>query len=996
MSKFQINWPGRLRAGIPILLTIGLMVLSGMGCSRKALKRSAADVSQWVDPLIGTGAEGHTFPGAVVPWGMMQLSPDTRIHQKDDCAGYHYSDSTILGFSHTHYSGTGEGAGGDILLMPTVGKVRLTAGNPGDPKSGYRSAFSHDREVAEPGYYRVFLKDDGITAELTATRRVGLHRYTFPETDSANIILDLRHGIRDRADSLYLKVVNNRKIVGFRSSVGGLRMYQKLYFAAEFSRPFASWGGEVNGISTRERQIAGRDLKAWFRFSAKRSRMILVKVAISKVGGDGALKNLGEIRGWDFDAVRRKARAAWNRELGKIRVEGGTEAQKRIFYTALYHACIHPSLDMDVDGRYRSTNNHIYRAEDFEDYTNFSLWDTFRALHPLYTIINPEKTRDFLRTFVERYAHSGSLPMMEFSGNEVPSMIGYHSISVLADAWVKGIRDFDVQTALRGMKHLANLPWEKITLYKTFGYVPCDYAVQSVSRTLEYSYEDWCLAQVARDLNPDDYRYYSERGQFYRHLFSKERGFMVPRDSQRRWLPDFDPTALSKHYTQGNAWQYTLFVPQDIPGLIRLMDGDRKFEAYLDAYFTTKIPGRVGWIGQYRHGNEPSHHVAYLYDYAGAPWKTQRRVRQILDTQYATGPEGLAGNDDAGQLSAWYVLSALGFYPVAPGTDYYVIGSPLFDKVTINLENGKRFEIIAENNGPNHFYIQSATLNGKPYSRTFLRQGDILAGGKLVFEMGEHPNRHWGTGKANRPPSTKFRAVPMPEIHVAGKTTQPDGSVSFLNQVTVVMTYPDPAASIRYTTNGQPPKATSPVYGRPLVLSQSADLRARAFRPGWEPSYPAPLRLRKLTLLPACSPENPQPGLTYAVHELWLCKCVADIDRYPAVHSGVAPDFAPRHLKLSQKSGVIYNGLIRAPADGIYTFFLFSDDGSVLFVDGELIVDNDGSHRARERRGRVGLKAGFHTISVRHFQVGGRPRMEVKWAGPGIRKQDIPAGVLFH
>ena len=980
------------------MLAGGMVVLSlfALGCGNNHQHASSPDYTKFVDPLIGTDADGHTFPGAVLPWGMVQLSPDTRINEKDDCAGYHYADSSILGFSHTHYSGTGEGAGGDIMLMPTVGEVQCDAGKANDTKSGYRSTFSHDEEVASPGYYKVFLEDDQITAELTVTRRIGLHRYTFPETNQANIILDLTHGIHDKADSLYLKIVNDRKIVGFRSSVGGLRMYQKLYFAAEFSRPFTTFGIAVDGVLGRERKAGGRDLKAWFRFSARGNATVLVKVAISKVSVDGALKNLSELSGWDFDAVRERAREAWNRELQKIQVDGGTEAQRRIFYTALYHACIHPSLDMDRDRRYRSTNNNIYTAADFEDYTNFSLWDTFRGLHPLQTIISRGKTRDFLRTFVERYVHSGSLPMMEFSGNEVPSMIGYHSLSVIADAWTKGIRDFDVHTALAGMKSLSNLPWEKIKLYKTFGYVPCNYVVQSVSRTLEYSYEDWCLAQVAKDFDRADYQYYSNCGNFYQNLFCAEKGFMTPRDSGRRWLQDFDPQEFSKHFTQGNAWQYTLFVPQDIQGLIRLMGGDKKFEDYLDAYFTADIPGRVGWIGQYRHGNEPSHHVAYLYNYAGAPWKTQQRVREILDTQYANRPDGLAGNDDAGQMSAWYVLSAMGFYSVTPGMDYYVIGSPLFDRVVIRLENGKSFEIMAKNNGPDRPYIQSATLNGMTFSKSFLRHADIMAGGKMVFEMGRQPNRRWGADEADRPTSLEFNSAPMPQISVAGLTIQPDGSVSFQDRCTVAILCDDPEAEIFYTTDGREPDRTSNLYKGKLEIMETATLKARAFRAGREPSYATPLRLKKLDLQPALQIADAQSGLRYESRELWLCKKVADMNRYPVVDSGIVEDFAPQRIKLSQKSGVAYSGYIKISTDGIYTFYSLSDDGSALFIDGELIVDNDGSHRARERSGRVGLKTGFHAIGVKHFQIGGTPRLAVKWQGPGMEKQEIPARALFH
>lgn len=986
-----------MKHSVKILLILLLIVF---GCSKQSNTRKYSpdiDYTKYVNPFIGTDAEGHTFPGALFPFGMVQLSPDTRVKTSKGSSGYHYSDKSIMGFTHTHLSGTGEGSGGDFLFMPTTGKVQLTVGNPSDTKSGYRSAFSHKNEFASPGYYKVLLDDYNIIAELTATKRVGLHKYIFPKSDTANIILDMEHGINDKADSMYLKIVNDRKIFGYRASIGGLRMYQKLYFVAEFSEPFATYGIMVDGKLNRNiSEGTGKSIKAYFQF-LNTDKPVLVKVAISKVGLDGAEKNLSEIRGWDFNAVKNLAKEAWNKELQIIEVEGRDPKLKTIFYTAMYHALIHPSLDMDIDGRYRSTNNEIYTAKDFTDYTNFSLWDTFRGLHPLHTIINPTRARDFVKTFIERYEHSGSLPMFEISGNEVPSMIGYHSLPVIADAYVKGIRDYDIQEAVEGMKELANLPWEKRNLFKTFGFVPYNYAVQSVSRTLEYSFDDWCLAQVVKDIDKDDYKYYSNRGSFYKNLFSKEVNFMRPKDSRFQWLTDFNPIGFSKHFTQANAYQYTTFVPQNVHGLIKLMGGDKKFEAWLDKYFTTEIENKQGLIGQYNHGNEPSHHTAYLYNYTGAAWKTQQRVREILLSQYNDTPDGLSGNDDAGQMSAWFVFSAMGFYSVTPGMDYYVIGSPLFDKVKINLENGKTFEIIAHNNYLEHQYIQSAKLNGKSYTKSYIKHGDIVSGGTVIFEMGDQPNPDWASAVGDRPYSVEFNSVSMPRITVENKQIPPDGIITFKNTCTVSLSCNDKDVKIYYTTNGSEPDASSQHYESKFKVTESMMVKAKAFKKGFYPSYTTPLKFRKLDLLPPVKVANVKKGISYEYREVWLCKKVDDIIRYPLLHRGTLSAIrADLGIKMSEKNGVIYNGYINISKKGTYTFYLDSDDGSVLYIDNILVVNNDGSHRRRERHGIIALGNGYHSITVKHFQVGGKPKLTAQWKGPEINKEKIPASIYFH
>jgi len=709
------------------------------------------DLTRYVNPFIGTGGHGHTFPGAIVPFGMVQLSPDTRLTGWDGCSGYHYSDSAIYGFSHTHLSGTGISDYGDILLLPTVAEHLQAA------------RFQHRNETASPGYYSVKLDDGNILVELTTTARVGLHRYTFPRTEAASIILDLAH--RDKVIDSDLRITGANTLVGWRRSQAWAKD-QIVYFALEFSQPFTSHTGDK--------------LKSYFRFDTRSGAPVMVKVGISAVDIDGALKNLhAELNHWDFDKVRSDAEAAWNAELNKIAVSGGTDAQLTNFYTALYHAMTAPNLFMDVDGRYRGRDFKTHEAKDFANYTVFSLWDTFRAAHPLYTIIDQKRTRDFIKTFLVQYEHGGRLPVWELAANETDTMIGYHAVAVIADAVVKGIDGFDLRRAYEAMKHSAELRHYGLGPYIDHGFISMEDERESVSKVLEYAYDDWCIAQVARRLGESaDYARYLARAQAYKNVFDRASGFMRPR-SNGNWIEPFDPREVTFAFTEANSWQYTFFVPHDIDGLMKLMGGRRQFARKLDQLFAadSRTTGReqadiTGLIGQYAHGNEPSHHIAYLYNYAGQPWKTQARVRQIMDQFYKAGPEGLIGNEDCGQMSAWYVLSAAGFYPVTPGSPVYAIGSPLFPEVNFKLENGKLFSIRAPGVSDRNVYIQSASLNGRPYAKSFLLHDDLMAGGELVLQMGPHPNQRWGTGAGNEPESRLDGAdiVPVPVIKAAGQT----------------------------------------------------------------------------------------------------------------------------------------------------------------------------------------------------------------------------------
>ena len=781
------------------------------------------DLARYVNPFIGTSGHGHTYPGASRPFGMVQLSPDTRLTGWDGCSGYHYSDSIIYGFSHTHLSGTGISDYGDVLLMPTVGDVFLNALDNGAPEKGYASRFQHARETASPGYYSVHLDDDDIFAELTATARAGMHLYTFPATDKANIIIDLTH--RDEVLDSGLRITGKSTIVGWRRSKAWAKN-QIIYFAIEFSHPMIGAGIAIDDkVVPGLREARGRNIKAYFRFYTETARKVSARVGISAVDQNGAWLNLAaELGNKSFDKLRAEAAADWNRALNKIQVSGGTNAQLTNFYTALYHTMLAPNVFMDVDGRYRGRDLEIHQSRDFTNYTVFSLWDTFRAAHPLYAIIDQKRTRDFIKTFLVQYEQGGRLPVWELAGNETDTMIGYHAVSVIADAAAKGIDGFDLQKAFAAMKQSAELRSHRgLGAYIDHGFIATEDERESVSKVLEYAYDDWCIAQVARMLGrDDDYQRYMARAQSYKNVFDPVSGFVRAR-SNGNWLEPFDPREVTFAFTEANSWQYTFFAPQDISGLMRLLGGRRNFVRKLDQMFAaeSRTTGReqvdiTGLIGQYAHGNEPSHHVAYLYNYAGEPWKTQMRVRQIMDQFYTPTPDGLIGNEDCGQMSAWYVFSAAGFYPVTPGSTIYAIGSPLFPETRFKLENGKTFVVKAEGVSERNVYIQSATLNGKPYAKSYLEHADLMAGGELVFTMGAQPNRLWGHGLGLQSVS-KIDApeiVPVPVIKAQSKAFKNQLKISFEKQTKVY-----------YTTDGSEP---SRQFVRPFVIDRTTTVKAVA------------------------------------------------------------------------------------------------------------------------------------------------------------------------
>jgi predicted alpha-1,2-mannosidase len=780
----------------------------------------------YVNPFVGTDGHGHTFPGASVPFGMVQLSPDTDTQGWDWCSGYHYSDNSIMGFSHTHLSGTGVGDYGDILFMPVTGKLKTEPGSKDNPDSGYRSRFSHENEIAKPGYYSVFLDDYKIKTELTVTKRTGFHKYIFPKSEDAKILIDLVHGIQDKTLDTKINIIDNKTIEGYRRSTGWANDHC-VYFYAEFSKPFNSFGvvdsGKIKNGLTEEQ---GKEIKAFVEFNTSEEEIIFVKVGVSHTSVDGARKNLKEeIPDWDFEKIKNQAEQEWENSLSAIDIKSSNKSNKTVFYTALYHALLAPNIFSDVDGSYIGMDDKVHSLSDRKMYTIFSLWDTFRAEHPLFTVIDPGRAEEMIEALISKYEEHGLLPVWELASNETGTMIGYHSIPVIADAYFKGLRNFDVEKAFKAMKKSAMQNHLGLKPYREMGYISSDLEHESVSKTLEYAYDDWCIAMMAKDLGKEeDYNYFIERSKFYTNLFDASTSLMRPKKNSK-WVDPFDPYSVSGDYTEANAWQYSFFVPHDINGLIDLMGGDEKFISNLDNLFSTdsKLTGRhqpdiTGLIGQYVQGNEPSHHMAYLYNYAGAPWKTQKWINEIVTTLYSDKPDGLPGNEDCGQMSAWYVFSSIGFYPVCPGDNNYIIGTPLFDKVTIKTNDEKDFTVVANNLSEKNFYIQSVKLNGSSYPYSYINHLDIMNGGELVFEMGPEPSE-WGKDFKARPNSSvDIPFVPVPYLN--------SGERVFRGSQLVGLSSPENSSVIYYSIDGADPLKDKKIYSEPILIDKTTTLKA--------------------------------------------------------------------------------------------------------------------------------------------------------------------------
>ena len=942
----------------------GLLVVS-MAAIISCTGTDNSPLSQ-VHVFNGTALHGHTYPGATTPFGLVQLSPDTRIAGWDGCSGYHYSDSLILGFSHTHLSGTGCADLGDFLFTPGLDSVEPLP-------------LDHKKETAVPGYYKVDFPQ-GITVELTATPRVGVHRYTFTGKGERLLLLDAVHSIGEgtKAEACSLEAAGDREVNGHRHVVGWAEG-RDIYLSAAFSVPFEK--AEESGKG-----------KLLLTFPEDMGELV-VYAGLSGTGVEGARANrLAETAEPGFGRIRALATAMWEQSLGSIRVEGGPTRQ---FYTCLYHTFKVPNRMDDVSGLYRdhmNRNRTVQNASHF--YSTLSLWDTFRSWNPLQTLINPSLVGDMVVSMLDMFDCTGELPIWPLGNRETQTMIGYHSVSVIADAWLSGIRSFDGEKALQAMVSSSNR--NKGTnvsdLYTEYGYIPADRIKESVSQTLEFAYDDWCIARMAESLGHRDIaEAYDRRARNYRNVFDSYTGFMRGRNSDGSWVSPFDPIASTRDYTEAIPWQARFFVPQDEAGHTALMGGREPMLAALDSLFTyeqrsqsVNISDISGYLGQYAHGNEPSHHMAYIFTWLEAPSRTQEIVRELLTTLYDTTPEGVCGNEDCGQMSAWYVLASLGMYPACPGSGEYILTVPLFRKATLRLGNGKTLTVTTDN--PKNPYIAGVTLNGAPVERNFLRYGEIMEGGELCFKTSATPDH--SRDHLEAPYSmTRGKLVSTPSVK--------ENLTLFRDQSTVTLGCRTEGVTIHYTLDGSEPTLESPVYDQPFIITESCPVKARAFLEGWEPSPVASLKATKAHFHDPVKGSKSTPGVWYNYYKGQF-SCTADVLASKPVKSGTMPEPGIADAPDEDHFGYVFTGLIDVPSEGIWDFTLISDDGAVLDIDGVRVVDNDGSHSAIATFGRIPLKKGLHPYRLIYLEDYEGQELRWAWRAEGEKRfSPIPKENLF-
>lgn len=965
-------------------------VFIGMACV--ACSPDEKSPVDYVDPFIGTGFHGHTYPGATVPFGAVQLSPDTRAGNWDACAGYHYDDTTLKGFSHTHLSGTGCIDLGDVLFRPTTQKLDLTA------ETLYRPAvFSHKDESASAGYYSVVLQEEGIKAELTATTHVGVHRYTFPSGKEASVIIDLAHLLdNEHIYEATLEQTAANEIAGMRRTRGWTDN-QYVYFVAQFSKPFK----DARFVQDRrmvgaETKLTGTDLQACLSFDNGGGEPVVVKVGLSIVSEKNARENLeAEVADFNFDTVRSAARSAWEQALSAITVEGGNTDDLKNFYTAMYHSMVVPNTVSDVNGEYRRHDMEVGQSgKGKRQYSTFSLWDTFRAWHPLMTLIDTTLVNDMVNSCLNIYEASGELPIWPLSAGETGTMIGYHAVSVIADAYMKGIRRFDAERALEAMMVSSEKNKKGADYYIQNGFIPSNIKKESISCLLEFAYDDWCIARMAQDMGKEDvYEKYIQRSRNYIHVFDGSTKFFRPKRMDGNWEAPFNPMEVGRAYTEATAWQYRFFVPHDVSGMAQLFGGKEEFTAALDSIFTVETDSEIdlqditGLIGQYVHGNEPSHHIAYLYNYVGQPWKTQEMTRRLLREMYAPTPEGIIGNEDCGQMSAWYILSGLGFYSVCPGSNEFALTSPLFEKAVIKLANGKTLTILA-NHPKKNVYIAKVELNGREIDTNFITYSQLMEGGELRFTLSDKPDRERGTSDEASPYSyTKGKVVSIPYV---------DKDLNlFMDEVTVALATTTKDAEIRYTLDGSEPTEHSSLYEKPFSVNKTTQIKAKGFKEDFQTSETLSIWATKAELRAALSVNPIQNGTSFKYFEGTYQK-VADIEKTPLLEAGIMPEPSIKDAKQADHFGYLFSGLIQVPEDGIYTFQTRSDDGSVLYIDNELVVDNDGSHAAIPATGMVALKKGFHSYKLYYLEDYEGEHLSWAWKLPSANElAPIPASVLF-
>ena len=944
-------------------LTLLLLALAALGCSPRS-----ADPVDYVNPFIGTGFHGHTYPGATTPFGMVQLSPDTRAGNWDACAGYHYSDTTIDGFSHTHLSGTGCADLADILFHPTTREIVIHDGE--CVLQPY--FFSHDDERASCGYYAVTLPDVNIGVELTAAPRTGVHRYTFAGKGPRRVIVDLLHTVtEEKIDLCELRRTAPYELVGMRRTQGWVPD-QYVFFAARFSEPFA------------DVQLLG-DKQAVLTF-APDVRTLTIAVGLSSVSVENARMNsLAEVPELDFDAVHARAVGQWRKALGDIVVEGGSRDEMTNFYTAQYHTKLTPNLMSDVNGEYRRHDQTVARMPEGKSYySTFSLWDTFRAWNPLQTLVDTALVNDMIRSMLDMYDSTGELPIWPLASGETGTMIGYHAVSVIADAYLKGIRGYDADKALEAMIRSSNINKKGSDYYTAQGYIPSNIKRESVSCTLEYAYDDWAIARMAQAMGRDDvFGEYARRALNYVNVFDGSTCFFRGRQSDGNWSAPFEEFATGRDYTEATPWHYRFFVPHDVNGLIQLFGSREAFVREMDRLFTLEsdemqldVSDVTGLMGQYAHGNEPSHHMAYLYNYVGQPWKTQELTRRLLHEMYAPTPDGIIGNEDCGQMSAWYVFSSLGFYPVCPGSTEFALTAPQFPKAVVRLANGRTLTVTADN-PRRSVYIASVTLDGKPIDRNYITYDELMQGGELHFALRPRPDYERGTDDAAAPHSlTRGEVVSIPY------TTQ---NVSlFTEPLAVALATTTSGAEIRYTLDGSEPTETSALYAAPVPVDRSLTLKAKGFKLGAAPSRTLTLEAEKAVFRKgALAGETAtHPGVAYSYYE-GVFSCVNDIRKGKYVSSGTMP--APSIAQAPQEDhfAYVFTGLILIPERGVWEFMTKSDDGSVLTIGDRRVVDNDGSHASVMATGRVALEAGLHPYTLLYFEDYEGQDLSWGWKAPG-------------
>ena len=947
----------------------------------------------FIDPFIGTGFHGHTYPGATVPFGAVQLSPDTRAGNWDACAGYHYDDSTITGFSHTHLSGTGCIDLGDLLIRPTTQSIDLSKKTICTP-----TVFRHEDEKAEAGYYAVLLHEEGIRAELTATAHTGVHRYTFPKESTPTVIVDLKHSLDN--EHIYessLQVVNPHEITGMRNT-RGWSDNQRIYFVIQCSQPFEKATLVSNQKALEGKEAEGTDLQALLKFKDRTSEPIVMKVGLSIVSVENARENLqAEVEGFDFDAVKQAAYHTWNDAVSAIKVEGGTEEQKTNFYTALYHSMVVPNVVSDVNGQYRRHDQTIGQLpQGAVQYSTFSLWDTFRAWNPMMTLIDTTLVTNMIHSFLHIYDASGELPLWPLSAGETGTMIGYHSASAIADAYMKGIRGFDAEKALEALVVSSEKNQKGADYYISKGFIPSNIKKESISCLLEFAYDDWCIAQLAQALGKQEiYDTYIRRSQQYLNVFDGATRFFRPKRMDGNWETPFNPNEVGRAYTEATAWQYRFFVPHDVNGMVQLFGGKEAFTSALDDIFhtDTQVDGDLvditGLIGQYAHGNEPSHHIAYLYNYIGQPWKTQAMTRRLLDEMYAPTPEGIVGNEDCGQMSAWYILSSLGLYAVCPGSNEFTFTTPLFEKAILQLANSKTLTITA-NHPEKNLYIDKVELNGKEIETNFVTYEQLMGGGELHFSLTDQPNRKRGVTADSAPYSfTKEAVVSIPYV---------DKDLNlFMDSVTVNLATATVGATVHYTLDGSEPTQQSPVFNAPLVLKNTTQINAKAFKDGFQPSNTLSIQATKAVLNRGkiILDHQPKNGTTYKYYEGHFQK-VADMQQKHFVEKGIVSEPSLDKARQEDHYGFEFSGLIDVPEDGVYTFQTRSDDGSVLYIDQTLVVDNDGSHAAIPATGSIALKKGWHSYRLLYIEDYEGQHLSWAWKLPsGEKLEPIPASHLY-